>query len=163
MKRSFSFLICCLMLFALSGCGEPKQQNQKMQDFSASEIIDYINGVVSETDNNLVLPIPDTSETDEIGVTAYLRISFTAGEDNLLDEINLYWYNTSFSPESGYTAGFYASVLLNALTPEIADEVGEALDSTTSMVWDSNNTSVKYLHISENANRIIFSADQNQQ
>lgn len=142
-------LVCAL----LTGCSQSNSKPSTMEYMTPDDIISYINEGVEDTDNAFILPIPETDENEK-QITPYLKLNLEQGSDGYLDEIKLSCYSMN-DEETGYSAGFYSSLLISYLTPEIGEEFAE-IAPNNSMSWDSNDTIVSYTVVSGKASELSF-------
>lgn len=155
-KYIFALLISCSIF--LTGCGaqsNPADDLIKMEDLSAEDIITYINDGVKEVDNAFIVPIPESTDYKKIKITPYLALTLEEGDDGLLTGIKLICYDIP-DEETGYSYGFYSSLLISALSPDISDEFEDCANNATTMSWDSNDTIIKYTAIPSGASQLTF-------
>lgn len=154
----YSIFTPCILLFFglfLAGCGQDSAQMSTMESFSADSVVSYINDSVKAVDTTFILSVPDDHTDGEFSITPYLSLTLEEGEDGLLDKIELLCTRIT-DRDSRYSAGFYSSILINALTPDISDEFEEFANDPSDMSWDSNDTIVTYVPLSDEAFRLSF-------
>lgn len=151
MKKLLLGLILSSLL--LSGCSQNNSKPETMEHMTSDDIISYINKGVEDVDNVFILPIPETDDNEK-EITPYLKLSFEEGSDGYLDEIKLLCFSMT-DEETGYSAGFYSSLLISYLAPEISEEFTEVA-SNNNMSWDSNDTIVTYTVLSGGASELSF-------
>ena len=151
MKKLLLGLILSSLL--LTGCNQNNSTPKTIEHMTSDDIISYINEGVEDVDNVFILPIPETDDNEK-EITPYLKLRFEEGSDGYLDEIKLLCFSM-IDEETGYSAGFYSSLLISYLTPDISEEFAEVAQNSN-MSWDSNDTIVSYTVLSGKVSELSF-------
>ena len=156
--------VSLISLALLCACGTTQtSSSQTLADSTAESVVEYINDMVAEADNIFIVGMDEPTDGDysEIGVTAWMSMKFDENSSGTLDECRLYWFDGWPDEETGYSAGFYVSILTDAFVPDIKDDIADNIQNRTPMSWNSNDTVVEYLYSGTGANYLTFSTEQN--
>ena len=156
MEKLFSVLLAAMLFVNLTGCGETADPSVTVQDGAFTcdpqSIIDQINSAI-EADGSggylVCAPFEKSQEAifadDSLG---RLLLNFSTNEGGYVTKCRLYWSSLPASSSVVSSAGLYATVIVDTLSSENADEIlasiSDIVRSGGDVEYSLNQVNVKF-------------------